>query len=82
LDWKVGWLSALEDVVDISRRLSKQFDIVGSIGHEAARRDENAARINRGQAVAGRQRDDEVAMSRAVPLYSPRVMRGIAATPE
>jgi hypothetical protein len=31
---------ALEDVVDISRRLWKQFDIVGSIGHEAARRDE------------------------------------------
>ena len=38
------------------------FDLVDPVGHETAGRDEIPERVDRRQAMAGRERDDEIAM--------------------
>ncbi len=61
---QVGRLLALEDAVDVAGRSPVQIDQVGPIGHQAAGRDEEAIRIDRGQLVPRRERDDQIAMNR------------------
>ena len=59
---KVGGLGAAQDAVDIGRRLPKHVDVVGAVGHETTIRDKSTERVDRRQAVPGRERDNEIAM--------------------
>ena len=60
---QVGRLLALEDAVDVAGRAPILVDDIGPVGDQAAGGDEVAVRIDRGQLVPGRQRDDQIAMN-------------------
>src|SRR6266508_3012965 len=62
---KVGRLSAAQNAVDIRRRSPILVDHVRRVGHETAGRDKEAVRVDRRQAMARRERDDEIAMQDA-----------------
>jgi hypothetical protein len=59
---KISGLCATQDAVNIRRRLSIQSDEVSPVAHETARCDENADRVNCGQAMPGCQCDNEITM--------------------
>src|SRR5215475_1952119 len=65
LDWllyrQVGGLLALEDAIDIAGGAAEQVDVVRAIRHQAAGDDKVAVIVDRGQLVARRQRDDQIA---------------------
>jgi len=60
LHWKVGGRTAAQNAIDIGCCLPEQLYEVGSVGQEAASRDELAPCIHGRQAVLCRQRDDEI----------------------
>ena len=62
LDRQLGRLGAPEDAVDISRRTPVQVSDVNPVGHQPARQSEWSQRVHRGQPMAGRQADNELAM--------------------
>ena len=64
LHWKVGRLFALKDAVDVAGRAPVWVDRIGPVRDKTAASDEEALRIDRGQFVAGRQRDDQIAMNK------------------
>src|SRR5262245_43844555 len=51
-----------QDAVNVAGRPAILIDEVGGIRHEAAARHEEPECVDRGQAVAGRERDDEIAI--------------------
>src|SRR6476620_11829783 len=59
---KVSGFCTAQDAVDIGCPLSGQIDEVSPVIHETARCDENTDRVNRGQAMLGCQRDNEITM--------------------
>jgi hypothetical protein len=59
---KIGRLLALEDAVDVGGRAPVLVDSIRPIGDQAAGRNEEAVRVDRGQFVPGRQGDDQIAM--------------------
>ena len=61
---QVGGLLALEDAIDVAGRAPVLVDQVRPIGDQAAGGDKVAVRVDRGQLVPGRQRDDQIAMNR------------------
>ena len=65
---KVAWLGAVQDLIDVRRCPPILFSIDESVGHETARSDEYAAVVDRRQAMARRELDDQIAIdnSRAV----------------
>ena len=67
---QVGWLFAFKDAVDVAGCEPILVDHIGPIGDQAAAGNEKAVRIDRGQAVASRKRDDQFAR--------PKVLKKIA----
>jgi hypothetical protein len=65
---QVSRFLAFEDAIDIGRGAPKIIKPVGSVGQQAAGGDERAFEVDRGQFVSGRQRDDQIAMTRRRPL--------------
>ena len=63
---QVGGRLTAQDAVDIGRRLPILLGEVGGVGHETAGRHEETERVDCGQAVPGRQRNDEIAMQMVV----------------
>jgi hypothetical protein len=61
---KVGRLRTLEDAINVTGRAPVWVDRIGPVGDEAAGSDEEALPIHCRQFVAGRQRDDQIAMKR------------------
>ena len=59
---EVGGFVAAQNTVNIGRRQPEYVVLVGPIGHEAAGRDKKIKRVDRGQFVPGRKRDEEIAM--------------------
>ena len=59
---KVSGFCTAQDAVDIGCPLSRQIDEVSPVIHKTARCDENTERVNRGQAMPGCQRDNEITM--------------------
>ena len=59
---KIGRLGAAQDAVDIGRRRPKLFGAVGAVAHEPTGHDEETVGVDGGQAVLGREPDDEVAV--------------------
>src|SRR6266403_4439434 len=49
LHWKIGWLVAAQDAVDVSRRLSAHVDEVVPVGHETTGRDEYTRKVDAGR---------------------------------
>ena len=62
LHGQIGWLLALQDAVDVAGGAPELIDEIGPIRNQAAGVDENTIVVDRGQLVAGRQLDDQVAM--------------------
>ena len=60
---QVGRLLALEDAIDIAGRAPVLVDQIRPVGDQATGGDEEAAGVDRGQFVPGRQRDDQIAMN-------------------
>jgi hypothetical protein len=60
---KVGRLLALEDAIDVASRAPIELDRIRPVGHQAAAAGEIRQRVHRGQLVAGRKRDDQIAMN-------------------
>ena len=58
--------------------LGERIDKIESIGDQAAGGDEGALKVDRGQLVPGRQRDDQIAMQRRgpAPCCDQTVIRG------
>src|SRR6516165_6519563 len=63
LHGQIPRLLALEDAIDVRRGTAVRVDRIRAIGDQAAGGDKEAERIDRGQLVAGRQREDQLAMS-------------------
>jgi hypothetical protein len=63
LHGQIGRLLALEDAINVAGRPSKWINRISAVGNQAAASDETAERVDRGQSVPGRQRDDQIAMS-------------------
>src|SRR5215831_6110707 len=61
LHWQIGWLLALEDMVNVTSRAAVLIDNIGSIGDQPAAGDEETLPVDRGQLVPGRERDDQLA---------------------
>src|SRR6266851_6264189 len=61
---KVGGLLALQDAINVAGRAPERIGCIGSIGDQATADSVVADRIDRGQSVAGRARDDQFAMDR------------------
>src|SRR5262249_56186818 len=59
---KIGRLLALEDAIDISGCAPVLVERIGSIRDQAAGLAPDRAGVDCGQPMAGRQRDDEIAM--------------------
>src|SRR5215467_7053786 len=59
----VGGLLALEDAVDVAGRAPILVDKISSIRDQTAARDKLAAEVDRGQSVAGRKFDDQIALN-------------------
>jgi hypothetical protein len=53
---------ALQDAVDVAGSASELIDVIRPIGDQATGVDEDTIVVDRGQLVAGRQLDDQVAM--------------------
>src|SRR5262249_36268430 len=66
-----------QNAVDIECHLAKLVDPIDPVGHEAASRDDKTVPINRGQAILGREPNDEIAMGggRAVADYNKATFR-------
>src|SRR5262245_46112527 len=64
---QVARLLALEDAIYIPRRAPELVDEIGPIGDHAAGGGEAAFKIDRGQFVTGRQRNDQIAVKRSRP---------------
>ncbi len=62
LHGQIGRPLALQDAVDIAGGAPEQIDVIRPIGDQAAGVDEDTIVVDRGQLVAGRQLDDQVAM--------------------
>ena len=62
LHGQIGWLLALQDAVDVAGGAPELIDEIRPIRNQAAGVDENTIVVDRGQLVAGRQLDDQVAM--------------------
>src|SRR5262249_25756564 len=62
LNRQLGWLLAFQDAVDVAGGAPELIDEIRAIGHQAAGVDEDTIVVDRGQLVAGRQLDDQVAM--------------------
>jgi hypothetical protein len=60
---KVARFLALEDAIDVAGREQVRIDRVETVGDQAAASDEVARRVDRGQSVPRRQRDDQAAMN-------------------
>src|SRR4030095_4766303 len=82
LDWNVGWLRALENLVDHSRDASIHKDVVWSIGHKSTSFDELPICVHGWKAVLYRKLCDPCVMnsSNRGPIYedclSTRLARG------
>ena len=63
LHWQVRRLLAVEDATDVFGRSPVLVDDVWPIGGQAAPGYKEAQRVDGGQAIAGRQRDDQIAMA-------------------
>src|SRR5262245_23131892 len=62
LNRQLARLGALEDQIDVRGRSAVCVGQINSVRHKAAAAGEEAIRIDRWQAMAGRQGDDEVAI--------------------
>ena len=62
---QVGRLLALEDAIDVAGCAPVLVGDVRSVGDQAAAPDEERDRIDRGQSVPSRERDDQLAMHRS-----------------
>src|ERR1700730_14481111 len=58
LHWKLGWLVALENAIDICRRTPKIIGPVHAVGQQAANFSEETEWIDGRETVASRQRCD------------------------
>ena len=67
LHWQVGGFLAFEDAIDVGCRAPVLVDKIGPEGNQAAGGDEEAFVVDRGQLVAGRQRDDQIAIKLRCP---------------
>src|SRR5262249_61355502 len=56
-------LLALEDTINVTRRAPVRRNDIGAIGYQAAAAREVGDRVHGGQLVAGRKRDDQIAMN-------------------
>jgi predicted helicase len=54
--------SPLQDTIDVACRTSELIENIGSIRNQTATRDVKSPRIDGGQFVTGRKRDDQIAM--------------------
>src|SRR5215472_1993871 len=61
---KVGGFFTFEDAIDVASRTPELIDEIRSIRDQAAGGGEVAFEVDRGQFVAGRQHDNQIAMSR------------------
>ena len=59
---QVGWIGAAQDTVDIRSRAIIEISGINSVRQQTALKDEIAQSINRRQAMASRQRDDQLTM--------------------
>ena len=64
LNRQISWLLALEDAIDVASGVSALVDDIGAVGHQAATSDHVTERIDSGQLVLGRKRDDQLATNR------------------
>src|SRR5262245_47180367 len=62
LNWKVGWLLAFEDAVNVTGCADVGINGRWPVGEEAATMGEIAERIDRRQPVSTRKRNDEISM--------------------
>jgi len=62
LHWQIVRLLALKETIDVSRGSSLLFELIASIGDEAAARRKIAKHIDRRQAIPRSQPDDQVAI--------------------
>ena len=60
LNREVGGLFASEDAIDVRCRAPINVNVINSVGQQPAVDGENAERINRRQAMAGCERNDEL----------------------
>src|SRR5262245_43257098 len=60
---QVGGLLALEDTIDVAGGMSKLFSRISSEGDQTAASDEQPSGVDRGQPVAGRKFDDQIALN-------------------
>jgi hypothetical protein len=49
LDWKIGWLRALQDAINVRRRAPIYVGCINTVGCEAAAACERSERIDRWQ---------------------------------
>jgi hypothetical protein len=61
---QISRLLALEDAIDVAGRAPELIRPIRTVGDQAATGDEEAGGVNRGQAVMGRQRGNQLAMDR------------------
>src|SRR5260370_5682511 len=64
LDRQVRRLGTLEDAINIRCRAEVKVSLINSVANEAAGRNEVTERIDCGQAVLGRQCDNQITMSK------------------
>ena len=58
LHWKIAWLCALENAIDVTGDLPVLVGAVWAVGHQTAFGDVAVIRIYGGQFERGRERDD------------------------
>src|SRR5215471_16426147 len=64
LDWKRGWLFALQDAIDIGCSAPEIVGRVASVGQQASALGKDAERSDGGEPMAGQQRGDRRSMLR------------------
>jgi len=60
----VGWLLAPEDAIDVAGRAPELVNRISPVGDKTTLDNEVAERVDRGQLLPSRQRDDQVTMNR------------------
>src|SRR5262245_15116965 len=66
---KIGRLGAAQNSIDIPGRRPEHIGSIYGVTHQPTGLDEETVRVNRGQAVPGRKRDEQVAVSVGVYIW-------------